>query len=119
MEEEPKLAGVPVLIFANKQDLATAQKASDVRWRWAEAPARGWRLTRRHHPPAPPSQIATSLQLTAIRDRVWQIQPCSAFSGEGVKVVGPACQSPGGGGLSPRTQDGLEWILKNSQKKKK
>lgn len=70
--EEAKLAGVPVLIFANKQDLSTAAKASD---------------------------IATGLNLHTIRDRAWQIQPCSAVSGEGVK-------------------DGLDWVLKTIKGKK-
>ncbi|EGD75052.1 ARL1 protein [Salpingoeca rosetta] len=71
--EEAKLQGVPVLIFANKQDLATAAKASD---------------------------IATGLNLHTIRDRAWQIQPCSALNGEGVK-------------------DGLDWVLKHIGKKGK
>jgi ADP-ribosylation factor-like protein 3 len=57
--EEDKLEGVPVLVYANKQDLVTAAKASD---------------------------IAEGLQLLSIRDRPWQIQPCSAVTGEGVKV---------------------------------
>ena len=57
--EEEKLAGVPVLIFANKQDLLSAAKSSD---------------------------IAKGLNLHSIRDREWQIQACSAMSGEGVKV---------------------------------
>lgn len=52
-------SGVPVLIFANKQDLFNA---------------------------APASEIAEGLQLHTIRDRTWQIQACSATSGEGVKV---------------------------------
>lgn len=69
--EEEKLAGVPVLIFANKQDLSHAAPASD---------------------------IATGLNLHTIRDRVWQIQACSAVTNEGVK-------------------DGLEWVLKNIGKK--
>eukprot|EP00056_Hartaetosiga_gracilis_P020869 m.21683 g.21683 ORF g.21683 m.21683 type:complete len:122 (+) comp8748_c0_seq2:85-450(+) len=71
--EEEKLQGVPVLIFANKQDLEAAAKASD---------------------------IATGLNLTTIRDRLWQIQPCSALTAEGV-------------------QDGLTWVIKNIQKNKK
>lgn len=58
--EEEKLSGVPVLIFANKQDLLTA---------------------------APASEIAEGLNLHTIRDRVWQIQPCSALTGEGVQVI--------------------------------
>ena len=65
--EEEKLKNVPVLIFANKQDLLTAAKASE---------------------------IAGGLQLVKIRDRSWQIQACSALSGEGIK-------------------DGMEWISKN------
>ena len=56
---EEKLAGVPVLILANKQDLFNA---------------------------APASEIADGLQLHTIRDRTWQIQACAATSGEGVKV---------------------------------
>ncbi|XP_064923224.1 ADP-ribosylation factor-like protein 3 isoform X1 [Columba livia] len=57
--DEEKLSGVPVLIFANKQDLLTA---------------------------APASEIAEGLNLHTIRDRVWQIQSCSALSGEGVQA---------------------------------
>lgn len=57
--EEDKLAGVPVLIYANKQDLFNA---------------------------APASEITDGLNLYTIKDRKWQIQPCSASSGEGVKV---------------------------------
>ncbi|TSK42173.1 Protein O-GlcNAcase [Bagarius yarrelli] len=54
-----KTSGVPVLIFANKQDLLTA---------------------------APASEIAEGLNLHTIRDRIWQIQSCSALTGEGVQV---------------------------------
>lgn len=57
--DEEKLSGVPVLIFANKQDLLTA---------------------------APAAEIAEGLNLHTIRDRVWQIQSCSALTGEGVQV---------------------------------
>lgn len=57
--DEEKLSGVPVLIFANKQDLLTA---------------------------APASEIAEGLNLHTIRDRVWQIQSCSALTSEGVQV---------------------------------
>ncbi|KAG5853392.1 hypothetical protein ANANG_G00072800 [Anguilla anguilla] len=55
---EENLQGVPILIFANKQDLATASAASD---------------------------IAEGLSLHTYRDRQWQIQACSALSGEGVQ----------------------------------
>ena len=54
---DPKLANIPVLIFANKQDLATA---------------------------TPPDQITIDLELHKIRDRKWQIQGCSALSGSGL-----------------------------------
>lgn len=57
--DEEKLSGVPVLIFANKQDLLTA---------------------------APASEIAEGLNLHTIRDRMWQIQSCSALTGEGIQV---------------------------------
>lgn len=57
--EEEKLMGVPVLIYANKQDLFNAAAAS---------------------------QIAEGLELHTIRDRKWQIQPCSAQTQEGIKV---------------------------------
>lgn len=50
---------MPLLIFANKQDLATA---------------------------SPASEIAEGLNLHTYRDREWQIQACSAVSGEGVQV---------------------------------
>ena len=51
------LPSVPILVMANKQDLATAQ---------------------------PPSAIAEALQLPECRDRKWHIQGCSAKTGEGV-----------------------------------
>lgn len=56
---DDKLAGVPVLVYANKQDLALAAKASE---------------------------IAQELNLHLIRDRPWQIQACSGIRGEGIKV---------------------------------
>ncbi|XP_058864566.1 ADP-ribosylation factor-like protein 3 isoform X3 [Acipenser ruthenus] len=71
--EEEKLAGVPLLIFANKQDLLTA---------------------------APASEITEGLNLHIIRDRAWQIQACSAVTGEGV-------------------QDGMTWACRNITTRKK
>jgi ADP-ribosylation factor-like protein 3 len=56
---EEKLASVPVLVYANKQDLAAAQSAT---------------------------HIAEALGLHMIKDRPWQIQACSAQMGEGVKA---------------------------------
>uniref|UniRef100_A0A183DGK3 Mediator complex subunit 17 n=1 Tax=Gongylonema pulchrum TaxID=637853 RepID=A0A183DGK3_9BILA len=32
------------------------------------------------------SELAEGLQLLSIRDRSWQIQACSAITGEGIKV---------------------------------
>ncbi|XP_021926124.1 ADP-ribosylation factor-like protein 3 isoform X2 [Zootermopsis nevadensis] len=55
---EDKLANVPLLVYANKQDLLHAAPASD---------------------------IAEGLGLHTIKDRPWQIQACSATAGEGVK----------------------------------
>jgi|EP00002_Diphylleia_rotans_P009908 ADP-ribosylation factor-like protein 3 len=55
--EEEKMAGVPVLIFANKQDLINAATAEE---------------------------ITTSLSLHSIRGRPWQIQACSAKKNEGL-----------------------------------
>ncbi|EDV20752.1 uncharacterized protein TRIADDRAFT_60721 [Trichoplax adhaerens] len=57
--DEDKLAGIPVLVFANKQDLLSAASASE---------------------------IAENLNLHKIRDRKWQIQACSATTGEGISV---------------------------------
>jgi len=56
--QEEKLCGVPVLVFANKQDLVNAQD---------------------------PDEICQSLGLHTIRDRAWQIQGSSAKTGEGLE----------------------------------
>lgn len=71
--EEPKLSGVPLLVYANKQDLEFAARASEV---------------------------SEGLNLHSIRDRAWQIQPCSALSMEGVK-------------------EGMEWAMKQISSKGK
>ncbi len=57
--EEEKLRSIPLLIFANKQDLNNAATASE---------------------------ITDGLSLHKIRDRPWQIQGCSGHTKEGVKV---------------------------------
>uniref|UniRef100_A0A8C6PC38 ADP-ribosylation factor-like protein 3 n=1 Tax=Nothobranchius furzeri TaxID=105023 RepID=A0A8C6PC38_NOTFU len=57
--EEDKLATVPLLIFANKQDLTTAISASE---------------------------LVESLNLHTVRDRMWQVQACSALTAEGLQV---------------------------------
>lgn len=56
--EEESLEGIPLLIFANKQDLINALK---------------------------PAEISDGLNLHIIRDRPWQILPCSAKSKEGLQ----------------------------------
>jgi len=55
---EDKLGGVPLLIFANKQDLLQA---------------------------TPADEISAALNLSNIKDRPWTIQACSAKSGEGLQ----------------------------------
>ena len=56
--EEDKLAGVPILIYANKQDLLNAETADE---------------------------ISEALNLSTVRDRKWSIQACSAKTGEGLQ----------------------------------
>lgn len=73
LTEDENLTGVPLLVFANKQDLVTA---------------------------APAAEIAEGLSLHTYRDREWQIQACSALSGEGV-------------------QDGMNWISSQIMNRKK
>ena len=55
---EDKLANIPLLIFANKQDLLQA---------------------------VPADEISEMLSLHNIRDRSWTIQACSAKAGEGLQ----------------------------------
>ncbi|KAJ3226767.1 ADP-ribosylation factor protein 3 [Clydaea vesicula] len=66
--EEAKLVEVPLLVFANKQDLMNS---------------------------LPADEIAVGLNLNSIRNRKWQIQPCSAKNGDGVS-------------------DGMEWAAAKS-----
>ena len=56
--QDDKMGGVPLLVFANKQDLMGAAAADE---------------------------IAVTLELTSIRDRPWQIQACSAKMGNGLQ----------------------------------
>lgn len=55
---EEQLKGVPVLIYANKQDLDGALSAEE---------------------------ISHSFQLEQIKDRKWHIEGCSAIAGEGLR----------------------------------
>jgi len=70
--DEERLGHVPLLVMANKQDLLNALS---------------------------PGEITQELGLNEIRERTWQILPCSAKTGEGL-------------------QDGMEWIVEqiNSNK---
>ena len=63
--DEERLVGVPLLVYANKQDLISALG---------------------------PDEISEGLNLHTMRDRVWEIQACSAKTGEGL-------------------QEGMEWIV--------
>lgn len=63
--DEEKLSHVPLLIMANKQDLINA---------------------------ATPAEITAELGLNDLRDRTWQILPCSAKTGDGL-------------------QEGMEWLV--------
>lgn len=56
---DEKLQDVPLLIFANKQDLSNVMKVSE---------------------------IAEAIGLVKLTDRTWQIQECSAVDGTGLKV---------------------------------
>jgi len=55
---EEALVEVPVLVFANKQDLSDSASAAEV---------------------------AQGLNLHMIKDRAWQIQACAAINGDGMK----------------------------------
>ena len=65
--EEDKLMGTPVLIYANKQDLINSARTTE---------------------------LMDGLNLNMIKDRPWQIQACSALTGEGLP-------------------SGMDWIRKN------
>jgi ADP-ribosylation factor-like protein 3 len=62
---EEKLAGVPLLVFANKQDLLHAKTAEE---------------------------ITTLMNLHVVTSRPWQIQACSAKTGDGL-------------------HEGMEWVV--------
>ena len=81
--EEEKLGGVTLLVWANKQDVKGAMPARD---------------------------IATRLALDEVRDRKWQIQGCSAKTGEGLheglewairQLPGSAAAAAGAGAAPP------------------
>ena len=78
--EEDTLAGVALLVFANKNDLLNACEAAEVRPNALPAGRSAF---------ADQScglrQIADALNLHVIRDRTWHIQSCSAKTGDGLE----------------------------------
>lgn len=68
---DEKLTDVPLLVFANKQDLSNV---------------------------LPAAEIAESLGLVKLENRIWQIMGCSAIDGTGVK-------------------EGMDWICSTIRKK--
>ena len=78
-----------MLIFANKQDLPTAAKASDVCGMHISTVGMYFTITSNFCEQCfimSLLQIASNLGLVSIRDRLWQIQGCCATTGEGVSV---------------------------------
>ena len=71
--EEDTLAGVALLVFANKNDLLNACEAAEVRPN--ALPAGRSAFADRS---CGLRQIADALNLHVIRDRTWHIQSCSA-----------------------------------------
>ena len=99
MLQDDKLAGVPVLVFANKQDLDLAMSPDEARTCVIHDPSVTYIYTYVHcirnlEPYIKygsfvnliSTQIADRFQLTSITDRRWQIQPCCALRGEGIQV---------------------------------
>lgn len=92
---EEKLRGVPLLVYANKQDLGQAVTAAE---------------------------IAEGLGLHNIKDRDWQIQSCIATEGKGVKVRLKIILTIALKFTYYRNeiliyQEGLEWACKNIKRK--
>lgn len=89
--EEDNLAGVSLLVFANKQDLLSAMSAEEVRRDPPRSRGLGASVRTATDPRRAP-QISTALNLHMIKDRAWQIQACSAKTGDGL-------------------QEGMEWVV--------
>lgn len=119
LTEEEKLAGVPLLVFANKQDLLSAVSTAAR----AAVPLTQW-----PHPRSPlqlpASDISIGLNLVAIKDRAWQIQVRStplkgARVAHGTSTQFPhrtplqACSAKTGDGLT----EGMQWLIKISAEK--
>lgn len=90
--EEEKLAGIPLLVLANKQDLLSALTPKEVcvfvhlcSALYFFAPlVNPASLVLNLLLRSPTLQLSETLKLHNIRDRKWQIQACSAKSGEGL-----------------------------------
>ena len=63
---------MPTLVYANKQDLETAESRYEF-------------LFSEKYKTIPSADIAMVLKLHKLKDRAIQIQPCSAKTGEGVR----------------------------------
>lgn len=86
---DEKLRDVPILIFANKQDLSNAMKVSE---------------------------IAEAIGLVKLNDRTWQIQESSAIEGTGLKVNWRRFNQNESELLSFFLQEGMDWVCKNIKK---
>lgn len=86
---DEKLRDVPILIFANKQDLSNAMKVSE---------------------------IAEAIGLVKLNDRTWQIQESSAIEGTGLKVNWRRFNQNESELLSFSLQEGMDWVCKNIKK---
>lgn len=94
---DEKLNDVPIMIFANKQDLENVLKVSEV---------------------------AEAIGLVKLKDRTWQIQECSALEGTGIKVYQLHCSSQIqceyswklNNSIVLSFQEGMDWVCKNIKK---
>ena len=111
--EEDTLAGVALLVFANKNDLLNACEAAEVRPNALPAGRSAF---------ADQScglrQIADALNLHVIRDRTWHIQSCSAKTGDGLEdashlYVVFVCVDRLGLTGALRGFQGLNWLVEN------
>jgi ADP-ribosylation factor-like protein 3 len=91
--EEEKLAGIPMLIYANQKDLTNAMSSDEVRSR--RMPVLCFAVQQPLI--ASKRQLTEVLSLDQIGDRTWHIQHCSGKAMEGL-------------------QDGMDWLVKNIKK---
>lgn len=94
---DEKLNDVPIMIFANKQDLENVMKVSEV---------------------------AEAVGLVKLKDRTWQIQECSALEGTGIKVIKNIIRNKTKPKNNEKintliffySQEGMDWVCKNIKK---